>query len=225
MRIVIVGAGGIGSHLLPPLCQYLDNLPQRGNVVIIDGDRFEARNADRQIFTNHGNKAESTRDLLLTRFPRLAIEAKPVFVTEDNVFAYVREGDVVFACVDNHATRRLLCEHCGTLSDVTLISGGNDYSDGNVQVYMRKGGRGLTPPLTHLHPEIAHPQDRNPGDLSCEELSQAGSPQLIFANLSAASHMLNAFWVVTTKSSLPYTEAYFDIATGAARPVNRGATQ
>lgn len=220
MRIIIVGAGGIGSHLLPPLCRYLDNLEDKHHIVILDGDAYETRNTSRQQFGRLGNKAEVSAEGLLQTFPMLSIEAKPVFVTEGNVFAYVREGDTVFACVDNHATRLLLSEHCRTLSHVTLISGGNDYSDGNVQVYLRRGGSDATPPLTHLHPEIASPEDRNPGLLSCEELAQAGSPQLIFANFTAASIMLNAFWVAQSQT-LPYTEVFFDLKTGATRSVTR----
>jgi molybdopterin/thiamine biosynthesis adenylyltransferase len=224
MRIIIIGAGGIGSHLLPSLCRYLDNVHNDVHIVILDGDRFEPKNADRQHFTSFGNKAEATRDLLKGQFPKLDIAARPVFLTEGNAFAYVQEGDVVFSCVDNHATRRLISEHASTLNDITVISGGNEYADGNVQVFVRSGGRNRTPPLTHLHPEIANSKDRNPDEMSCEELAQAGSPQLIFTNLAAASAMLNAYWLVTTKGVPPYTEVYFDLSTGASRSVNRGVT-
>lgn len=220
MAIKVIGAGGIGTHLVGPLCRYLDNSQEPWHVVVLDGDRYESRNASRQQFRRTGNKAEVTVGELREQFSRIEIEAKPVFLTEDNVFVHVEEGDIVFACVDNHATRRLLSEHCATLSDVTLISGGNTYADGNAQIYMRRADKDLTPPLTYLHPEIANPRDRNPSDMSCEELAQAGSPQLIFTNLTAAALMLNAFWLVTTTTP-PYTEIYFDLKTGAVRPVNR----
>ncbi|OGZ14781.1 MAG: hypothetical protein A3J08_04375 [Candidatus Lloydbacteria bacterium RIFCSPLOWO2_02_FULL_51_11] len=220
MEIKIIGAGGIGTHLLPPLCRYLDNLPQRSHIVVLDGDRYETKNAERQEFDRLGNKAEVTSEVLAKRFPRLEIEPRPIYLTTENAFVFIREGDIVFSCVDNHATRLLLSEHCASLQSVVLISGGNEYADGNVQVYVRWEGRDITPPLTHLHPEIADPKDRNPDEMSCEELARAGSPQLIFTNLLAASLMLNAFWLVTVKT-LPYTEAYFDLLTGAVRPINR----
>lgn len=221
MEIKVIGAGGIGTHLLPPLCRYLDNLSERTHVVVLDGDRYKEENAGRQEFDRLGNKAEVTSETLAKRFPRLEIEAKPVYLSAENAFVFIREGDIVFSCVDNHATRRILSEHCASLSSVVLISGGNEYADGNVQVYVRREGRNVTPPLTHLHPEIANPQGRHPEEMSCEELARAGSPQLIFTNLSAASLMLNAFWLVTTTNTLPYTENYFDLSTGAVRPINR----
>ena len=57
----------------------------------------------------------------------------------------IAAGDVVFLMVDNHASRHLVDEHAATLADLTLISGGNDYEDGNLQVYLRRDGRDLTP--------------------------------------------------------------------------------
>ena len=57
---------------------------------------------------------------------------------------------------------------------------------------MRRGGQDLTAPLDRFHPEIAHPQDRSPHDMSCLELVTAGVPQILFVNLAVASAMCNA---------------------------------
>jgi hypothetical protein len=122
--------------------------------------------------------------------------------------------------VDNHASRHLGDRHAGTLRDLVLISGGNDYADGNVQVYVRREGRDLTPSLARYHPEIAQPQDRHPGELSCEELMAGGAPQLLFANLMVASLMLNVFYALR-QGPLPYSEAYLDIRENVCRVVSR----
>lgn len=223
MTIKVIGLGGIGSHLMSPLCRHLEASTPKGtvNVVVIDGDLYEARNASRQEFTDVGNKAEMTMERMRRDYPDLAIEAKPLFVTEENIFFLVNEGDIVFLGVDNHATRKLLSRRCEELRNVVLISGGNELTDGNVQIHIRKDGVDMTPPITYLHSEIEHPQDRNPADMSCEELAQSGSPQLIFTNLAAATHMLSAFWMVSAALSgegkLLYSELYFDIVTGNTR--------
>jgi hypothetical protein len=48
-RVVLIGCGGIGSQLLPPLVRYLSNRPEpRPLLVLVDGDAFEARNLARQ---------------------------------------------------------------------------------------------------------------------------------------------------------------------------------
>jgi hypothetical protein len=122
--------------------------------------------------------------------------------------------------VDNHASRLLVSRHAATLRDLTLISGGNDYEDGNVQVYVRQNGADLTPSLTRYHPEIARPADRNPAELSCEELMAAGAPQLLFANLTVAALMLNAFYA-WRQGALDYSEVYLDIVRNISRPVTR----
>lgn len=142
------------------------------------------------------------------------------------MFLAIDEGDIVFSCVDNHATRKLLSNRGGELQDIVVISGGNDYSDGNVQIYIRRNKKDVTPPLTHLHPEIANPKDKNPGEMSCEELAQSGSPQLIFTNFLAAAWMLKTFWKVwkwkeNPKKPFDYSEIYFDGESGNARAVNR----
>jgi hypothetical protein len=57
---------------------------------------------------------------------------------------------------------------------------------------VRRDGRDVTAPLARFHPEIAHPQDRSPHELSCLELVSAGIPQIVFVNLAVASAMGNA---------------------------------
>ena len=220
LEIKAIGIGGIGCALLPFLCRYLQYAGEPARVTLIDGDRFERGNAARQAFSGLGNKAEVKSRELAREFEALAFRSRPEYVTEDNVARLIGEGEVVFLMVDNHASRGLVSRHAATLSDLTLISGGNDYEDGNVQVYVRRGGRDLTPALTRYHPEIADPQDRNPAALSCEELMEAGVPQLLFANLMVASLMLNAFYALR-QGSLNYSEVYLDIVKNLSRAVSR----
>jgi molybdopterin/thiamine biosynthesis adenylyltransferase len=217
--IKVIGLGGIGSHLVSPLCRHLDALSaDQAGIVVIDGDSYEAKNVDRQDFLDVGNKAEVTASRLKRDYPGLTVESKPHYVTEENIFFMINNGDIVFLGVDNHASRKMVSDHCQTLTDIVLISGGNELLDGNVQIYVRKEGEDLTPPITHLHPEIVNPEDRNPADMSCEELARSGVPQLIFTNLAAAVHMLSAYWMVTEflsgKGKLLYSEQYFDLTTG-----------
>jgi len=220
MTIKVIGLGGIGSHLISPLCRHIDALRtnEKSRIAVIDGDTYEAKNADRQEFLDVGNKAEVTALRITRDFPDIVIEAKPHFVTEENIFFMINNGDIVFLGVDNHATRKLISDHCAALDDVVLISGGNELIDGNIQIHIRIKGKDVTPPITYLHDEIAHPKDRNPAEMSCEELAMSGVPQIIFTNLTAAVLMLNAFRMVseflTNKGKLVYSEQYFDLGTG-----------
>jgi molybdopterin/thiamine biosynthesis adenylyltransferase len=220
LEIKAIGIGGIGCALLPFLCRYLQYSGEKARVTLIDGDRFERANASRQTFSRLGNKAEVKAQELAQEFENLSLRAAPEFVTAENVSRLLKEGDVILLMVDNHASRKLVSDHAATLPAVTLISGGNDFVDGNVQVYLRREGRDLTPSLSRYHPEIAQPQDRNPAELSCEELMAAGAPQLLFTNLMVASMMLNAFYAFT-QDRLTYSEVYLDILENLTRPVAR----
>ena len=220
LEIKAIGIGGIGCALLPFLCRYLQYSGERARVTLIDGDRFERGNAARQAFSGLGNKAEVKSRELAREYEAVAFRSRPEYVTEDNVARLIGEGEVVFLMVDNHASRHLVSRHVSSLADLSLISGGNDYEDGNVQVYIRQGGLDLTPSLARYHPEIAAPQDRNPAALSCEELMAAGAPQLLFANLMVASLMLNAFYALR-QGRLNYSEVYLDILQNASRAVSR----
>jgi molybdopterin/thiamine biosynthesis adenylyltransferase len=220
LEIKAIGIGGIGCALLPFLCRYLQYSEARARVTLIDGDWFERKNAPRQAFSRLGNKAEVKALELAREYEVLSFRAVPEYVTEANVDRLIGTGEVVFLMVDNHASRNLVSRHAARLAEVTLISGGNDYEDGNVQIYVRQNGQDLTPSLTRYHPEIANPQDQNPATMSCEELMAGGAPQLLFANLMVASLMLNAFYAIR-EGRLNYSEVYLDIVQNVSRAVSR----
>jgi len=222
LEIKVIGVGGIGCALLPHLARYLQASGGRTRLTLVDGDAFEVRNGDRQAFPELGNKAKVKAAELARQFEDLSFRAIPEFVTPENVGRIIRSGDVVFLAVDNHRTRRLVSDQCQVLPEVTLISGGNDYIDGNVQVYIRRAGRDVTLPLTRFHPEIADPKNRSPQEMSCDELSQEAGPQLLFTNLAVASAMLNAFYA-WRQGKLQYGEVYLDILEGKSNPVVREA--
>ncbi len=164
-------------------------------LTLIDGDAYEERNAERQAFSRRGNKAEVTAEGIRADFPNLFVWATGDYITENNVVMFVREGDVVFSCVDNHATRKLLSDRCAELDNVLLISGGNDLVDGNCQIHYRKNGKDITLPVANeFHPEIVNPQDKNPGTerRGCGALVRS-EPQLLVTNMYAATLMMGAF--------------------------------
>jgi hypothetical protein len=170
-------------------------------------------------------------DLLdLVEDSRLTLSAIEEYVTPENLDRLLVDGDVVLLAVDNHATRKLVGDHCARrLADVCLISGGNDGvgedsaghqqrgTCGNVQIHFRREGRDETPPIAAYHPEIANPRDALPTDLSCTE-ALTSIPQVLFTNLTTATVMLNAFFLHACRS-LDYPEVCFDIADGLMRPV------
>ena len=96
------------------------------------------------------------------------------------------------------------------MNDVIVISGGNDLTDGNVQIFIRQGGLDVTPSLTDYLPEIKDPKAKSPLEMSCEELSQS-APQLFFTNFMVAAHMCSAFYNIIEKNNYKISEIYFDL--------------
>jgi molybdopterin/thiamine biosynthesis adenylyltransferase len=213
LGIVVVGLGGVGSILIERLCRFLNySNDLSADILLVDGDTYEAKNYERQEFIRMGNKADIKATELQMKFSKLRMQAFEEFVTPENIKDVIKEGNIVFMCVDNHKTRMIVSTYCQQLQDVILISGGNEFTDGNVQLYVRKGGQDLTPDLCRYHPEIANPDDKLPNEMSCEELSKS-DPQLYFTNLGVATIMCWTFYNAVMKGSYERSEVYFDILT------------
>ena len=231
----VIGLGGVGSIVARYLAVFLGAMDKNLRLVLVDGDEFELDNASRMLFSGCGNKAETIRDDLLTHFSesRLSILALNQYVTSDNIGKIVTPGDVIILATDNHFSRKQISDFCAEqLAEVALFSGGNDGIEkgatgsrgrgtfGNVQIFLRRDGINLTPPLTDNHPEIENPQDVNPGETEGCGVQLESTPQILFANLATASAILNALWLHFCNESLFYSEAVFDIGEALMRPVD-----
>ena len=240
-NLKIIGLGGVGSIVsdygtLWLTAQAQQNPDTRMRIVLIDGDEFEDRNT-RMFFKDLGNKAEVKRkdliDRIGNRMTNMTISAVKEYVTDQNIGRLIHEGDVVMLCVDSHAARKLISEYFeNNIRDGVLISAGNDGAGedstgqilrgtyGNCQIFKRQAGVNVSPSLTRFHPEIAnpHPDDKVRDEQSCAELV-ASVPQLLFANLWAASTALSALYMTLCGQSDHLSEIVFDFAEGKVMPM------
>jgi hypothetical protein len=218
-RFVVVGIGGIGGALLQPLAMFLHSFGIPIRLVLVDGDQYEPHNATRQSFQSLGNKAtvKSSETVELLGNSNLTIVPFDHYITPENIGKIIRTGDHVFLCVDNHPTRKLVSDHWQKLSDLVLISGGNEGVNpprergtyGNVQIAIRRGGKDVTVSITKYHPEITKTKEELPHQHGCGQLVTS-TPQILFTNLAVASAMLNAFFAHAC-DRLSYQEAKLDI--------------
>jgi hypothetical protein len=231
--VKLIGLGGTGGIVARYLLMYLAALDAPVRAVCVDGDAFEPKNSERMFFSQYGNKARVVVEDVapMLEGSSLTLTAVEEYVTPENVDRLIHDGDTVLLAVDNHATRKLVAQHCAEkLSDICLISGGNDGvgkdslgrvqggTYGNVQIHIRRGGEDVTPSLFAYHPEIASPADKLPTDVSCTE-AMTSVPQILFANLASASAMLNAFLLFVC-GDLHYAEVCFDIREALMRPMD-----
>lgn len=197
LKIKVVGTGGIGLCLLPTLCRWLAHSRVKFpdiQISLIDGDQFEEKNRERQSFNELGPKATTTANAYRTEFPGLLFFDHPTYIDDNNIIQLIRENDIVMVCVDNHKTRKLISDRAEELKNVTIINGGNDYTDGNVLMHIRRDNKNITPPLaSSYHPEIAFPTDKHPGEVAESQGCQVvavSAPQLLIMNNMIAANML-----------------------------------
>ena len=110
-RVLVVGAGGLGS----PALQYLAAAGV-GRIGIVDDDSVDETNLQRQtIFVSADvgrNKAAAAAERLLALNPLVAVDPIPVRFEARNARELVRLYDVVLDCSDNFATRYAINDAC-----------------------------------------------------------------------------------------------------------------
>jgi len=199
-HIYFIGLGGIGSQLCEPLCRFVNNLPNCSDYMFtfIDGDEYETSNQSRQSFDFidlGNNKAISQVTKISKLFPNLDINSNAIYINKQNIANVIQPIDniIILAGVDNNKTRHVLQEYANGVENILLLSGGNEYIDGDVQIFVRKNGVNLTPPIWKYNPGILKPKDRSPEEIGCSELIES-VPQLIFTNGMVSSCMMMAFY-------------------------------
>ncbi len=211
---LLVGAGGIGSHVAEQLARLLHAHPNGFCAMeIIDGDDYEEKNVERQMFphahTGRG-KAEVLAKRVCDSIPLLSDGAFHEFV--DSTKGYVNSdvdaaGSIVrlytdvphemsgeptavlvVLAVDNDATRRLFYDSVNQLPlshpDLVIVDASNDLETATVSTSFWKGRKSLLVSPVEKYENLRDPKDRVPGG-GCQ--AQAPStPQLMVANMSAA---------------------------------------
>lgn len=120
-HIVVIGAGAIGSALLPMLATL--SLDQCS---IVDGDTVERANLIRQPLYGPPDvgriKVEVAAERLRHSAPVMSIFPVPQFISATNADQLLRGATIVVDCTDDLHARMLIDQHCGARI-VPLVSG------------------------------------------------------------------------------------------------------
>lgn len=223
----LVGAGGTGSFLFPALLRFLENHHHNQGtdfmLQVLDGDHFTADNRVRQLFD--GNYVDENKaNTLVAQHGTDKTVALPEYLGTDNMEKRIQDGDYVLIAADNFPVRSKIEKRGLELPNITVINGGNESYDGSCQIWMRRGGKNITPPLSHMHPEI-HAGGDDRAEMDCMVAAQLpGGEQTIIANLASATMMLNALRLSlewdANHDNIPFHELFFDLNTGKMRPAD-----
>jgi molybdopterin/thiamine biosynthesis adenylyltransferase/rhodanese-related sulfurtransferase len=137
-RVLVVGAGGLGS----PAALYLA-AAGCGTVGLVDCDRVELSNLQRQVLFDSRDlarsKAEAGRERLASLNPEIRVVAHALELKAANVRAVFRDYDLVLDGTDRLATRYLVNDACVILG-LPLVSAAIHRFEGQVMTYVP--GRG-----------------------------------------------------------------------------------
>jgi len=132
-RVLIVGAGGLGS----PAAMYLA-AAGAGTLVLCDGDTVDLTNLQRQILHSADGvgslKVESGRATLLRLNPHARVETLAMRLEGAALAEQVAAADLVLDCSDNFATRHAINRACVRFRK-PLVSGAAIRFDGQVSVF------------------------------------------------------------------------------------------
>lgn len=127
-EVLIIGAGGLGS----PCALYLASAGV-GKIGIVDSDKIELNNLQRQILHSSGDvgreKVESAKVRLTAINQDVEIIPYKVRLTSENILDIIKEYDIVVDGSDNFPTRYLVNDAC-ILSGKPLSHGGIFRFDG-----------------------------------------------------------------------------------------------
>ena len=132
-RVVLIGAGGLGS----PAALYLAAAGV-GTLTLIDDDRVDKSNLQRQVLHADARvgmaKTESARQTLSGLNPRIRVELREQRLRAANVEELLRGHQVVIDGADNFPTRYLLSAACQRL-ELPLVYGAVHRFTGQVSVF------------------------------------------------------------------------------------------
>ena len=177
-RVLVVGAGGLGS----PLALYLAAAGV-GTIGLVDHDTLELSNLQRQVAHVTArigrNKAASAAETLAALNPEVKVEIHPRRMDAEAARELIPRYDIVCDGTDNFATRFLLGDACHLLGR-PLVSAAVLRFEGQLSVF-RGHEAGAHPCHRCLHPE-APPEGLVP---TCSEAGVLGAVTGVMGTLQA----------------------------------------
>jgi hypothetical protein len=141
-RIAVVGAGGLGSHVIQQLA-FLGV----GKLAIIDSDTVQETDLNRLIGSlesdvNATKKVDVSKRLVNQINSRIKVDSVTEDLINEKSFSAIKQSNFVFGCVDNDAARLVLTELCSAY-EIPYVDAASDINKGEGTEPPRYGGRVL----------------------------------------------------------------------------------
>ena len=110
-HVAVIGLGGVGGYALEALVR-----AGVGQITIVDFDRVQTTNINRQIIANHETIGQLKTDLFQDRIrkinPRMHLTVHSVFVNAQNQDVILSDPDYVLDAIDSVQSKVDLLEYC-----------------------------------------------------------------------------------------------------------------
>lgn len=221
-RVVVVGAGGTGSALLPNLARLHHAMIELGHpggieCTVYDDDTVSPTNVGRQGF--YPVDVGAHKAVLLVNRLNLLMGTRWTAVPERLDSRTPLNADLVIGCVDTRAARKTILTAIGMRAGYYLDCG-NERDRG--QVILGQCGKtrpGRLPHVGDLFPDMIDPAgDKEDTAPSCS-MAEALSKQSLVINQAIGVQAFNLLWTLFRSGTLSYSGVFVNLATGRTNPL------
>ncbi|MDR5762969.1 PRTRC system ThiF family protein [Caballeronia sp. LZ035] len=227
-NVVVVGAGGTGSAVLPSLARLHHAMVELGHpggidCTVFDDDTVSPTNVGRQGFYPNdvgGYKAS----LIVNRLNTLMGTDWRAQTRRFGVSETLYNVDLVIGCVDTRAARNAIvraAEHSG----VYYLDCGNDTDRGQIVLgqvcsksYAKKNPERL-PHVGELFPELTNAKLDAKDDTPSCSMAEALRKQSLVINQAIAVQAFNMLWTMFRTGAVPFSGVFVNLATGRTNPI------
>jgi PRTRC genetic system ThiF family protein len=227
-RVIVVGAGGTGSAVLPNLARLHHAMIELGHpggieCTVYDDDTVSPTNVGRQGF--YPNDVGSYKASLIVNRLNMLMGTNWRAVTQRlSGRTTLFDVDLVIGCVDTRIARKAILDTVGETSAYYLDCG-NDTDRGQVVLgqtmpsRQRKASPGRLPHVGELFPDLVDPsKDADDETPSCS-MADALRKQSLVINSAIAVQAFNLLWTLFRTGSLKYSGVFVNLATGRTNPI------
>lgn len=224
VRVVVVGAGGTGSALMPRLMQLHFALMELGHpggleVTLYDDDIVSKANIGRQCFFPQ-DVGQYKSSLIVNRLNQCwgtNWQAVPKKVKKSDKI----NADIIIGCVDSRKGRAAIMG-CVSSYHCYYIDSGNSENSGQIVIgelvnQSRKAIR--LPTMADLFPDMVNAALDAADDKPSCSVAEALAKQSLVINNTMANEIFNLLWMLFRNGKLNYSGKFVNLETGVARPI------
>ena len=227
-RVVVVGAGGTGSAVLPALARLHHAMIELGHpggieCTVYDDDVVSQTNVGRQGF--YPNDVGSFKASLIVNRLNMLMGTNWRAITQRlNGRTALFNVDLVIGCVDTRAARKAIVDAIGSGSTYYLDCG-NDTDRGQVILGQmmppgaRRKSRERLPDVADLFPDLVDPSLDAADEIPSCSMADALRKQSLVINSAISVQAFNLLWTLYRTGTLKYSGVFVNLTTGRTNPI------